>query len=121
MQAGTVRVHGVFLIACASIPRALKYEALSVGAEIGFRILAAVGELANVREVALAVDGCDNGHGARATQLRACERAGHERRGNECDGCFAHARNIREGRPSQGRPSAFECWLTIQGVRFTAV
>jgi hypothetical protein len=62
MEIGAIDVHHVLLIAASPIARALEDEASPVGTEVRFRILAAVGELAQVVEVALSgLGGADEG------------------------------------------------------------
>ncbi len=65
MQVAAVHVHDVLLIAAPPVARGLEDEPSTVGAEVRFGILAAVGDLADVAEVRLAALGGDGRDGDR--------------------------------------------------------
>ena len=52
MQAGAVDVHDVFLIAGAPVAGTLEDQAPAIGAEVGLGVLATIGKLADVGEMA---------------------------------------------------------------------
>ena len=59
-ESGAVAAHDVLLVAGTAVARGLEGDPLTIGAEIRLRILAAVGELTDVRDMSFAAVGGDD-------------------------------------------------------------
>src|ERR1700716_4231490 len=73
-QRGAVHVHDVLLVARPSVARALENELPAIGAEVRFRVLAAIGQLANVVQMTFGRRGIDDGRATRGAALHAAEQ-----------------------------------------------
>ena len=126
-QRRAIGAHHVLLIAGATVARRLECDPLPIAAEIRFRVLATIGDLTNVRQVAFGrIDGASDAH---ARHRRGCAGArrrcagGHD--GQRRDGDGWDAANVLHvtvsGENEQGAGQTCPAPLTTYEHRATRV